>query len=128
MSDQLEPSRYTPDAQHTVCIRRKPWNSPPVTVQTFNARTMVNAASALLWSIVGPTAVFLGCCARGVTAPFRRVRGRRTLGYVQRSRITPSRCGLWPKVILYGVPAASSSSIRILSVTGWIEPGGIVGL
>jgi hypothetical protein len=63
---------------------------------------MVNAASALIWSIVGPTAVFLGCCALGVTAPFRRVRGRRTLGYVQRSRITPSRCGLWPKVILYG--------------------------
>jgi|SRR6516165_3268593 len=58
---------------------------------------------------------------------FWHVRVRRTLGYVQRSRITPSRCGLWPKVILYGVPAASSRSIRILSVTGWIELGAIVG-
>src|SRR5215813_5946419 len=128
MSDQRERSRYTPDAQHTVCIRREPWNSPPVTVRTPTARTMVNAASALIWSIVGPTAVFLGCCALGVTAPFRRVRGRRTSGDVQRSRMTPSQCGLWPKVILYGAPAASSRSIRILSVTGWIEPDGIVGL
>src|SRR5215467_5996150 len=128
MSDQQERSRYTPDAQHTVCIRRKPWNSPPVTVQISKARTMVNAASALIGSIVGPTAVFLGCCALGVTAPFRRVRGRHTSGYVQKSRITPSRCGLWRKVILYGAPAASSRSIRIRAVTGWIEPGGMVGL
>jgi hypothetical protein len=27
-----------------------------------NARTMVNAASARIWSIVGLTAVFLGYC------------------------------------------------------------------
>src|SRR4029450_12299580 len=80
MSDQRERSRYTPDAQHTVCIRRKPWNSPPATVRTSNARTMVNAASALIWSVVGPTAAFLGCCVPGVRAPFRRVRGTAYFG------------------------------------------------
>ena len=33
----------------------------------------------------------------------------------------------WQKVIPCGVPAASSRSIRIPSVTGSIEPGGIAG-
>ena len=60
-------------------------------------------------------------------APFRLARVRRTSGYVQRSRMTPSRCRRWQKVILYGARAASSRSIRIRSVTGWIELGGIVG-
>src|SRR5918911_2671071 len=127
MSDQRKLSQYTPDAQHTICIRREPWSSPPVTVRTPNARPRVNAASALIWSVVGPTAAFLGCCVLGVRAPFRLVRVQRTSGYVQRSRITPSRCGLWLKGILYGAPAASSRSIRIPSVTGWIALDGIVG-
>src|SRR5262245_46233032 len=100
MSDQRERSRYTPDAQHTVCIRREPWNSPPVTVRTPNARTMVNAASALIWSVVGPTAAFLGCCVLDVRGPFRLGRVRRTSGYVQGSRVTPSRCGRWQQAIL----------------------------
>src|SRR5262245_9776587 len=69
-SDQRERSRYTPDAQYTVCIRREPWSSPPVTVPTPNAHTMVNAASALIWSVVGPTAAFLGCCVPDVRAHF----------------------------------------------------------
>src|SRR5437870_12635650 len=34
-------------------------------------------------------------------------------------------CGPWQKVILCGVLGVSSMSIRILSVTGGIEPGGI---
>src|SRR5215475_2999128 len=88
-SDQRERSRYTPDAQYTVCIRREPWSSPPVTVPTPNAHTMVNAASALIWSVVGPTAAFLGCCVPDVRVHFRFVRVRRTAGYAQRSRITP---------------------------------------
>src|SRR4029434_5321686 len=41
---------------------------------------MVNAASALIWSVVGPTAAFLGCCVPGVRAPFRRVRGTAYFG------------------------------------------------
>src|SRR6266852_9798580 len=35
---------------------------------------MVNAASALIWSVVGPTTAFLGCCVPGVRAHFRLVR------------------------------------------------------
>src|SRR5262245_58475896 len=88
---------------------------------------MVNAASARIWSIVGPTAVFLGYCVPGVRVHFRLVKVQRTSGFVQRSRMTPSQCGLWQKGILYGAPAALSRSRRIPSVTGWIELGAIVG-
>jgi len=41
---------------------------------------MVNAASACIWSVVGPTTAFLGCCVPGVRAHFRRVRVQRTSG------------------------------------------------
>src|SRR5215831_958501 len=104
------------------------WSSLHATVLTHNAPITANAALALIWSVVEPIAAFHDCCAPCVRARFRCARARRTSVYAWRHRITRSRCGLWQKVILCGVRAVSSMSTRIPSVTGSIEPDGIVGL
>ena len=41
---------------------------------------MVNAASALIWSIVGPTAAFLGCCVPGCEGAFSARQGTAYFG------------------------------------------------
>src|SRR6266516_2532703 len=56
-------SLYTPDARHTVRIRRELWSSPHATVRTHNAHITANAALAHIWSIAEPIAAFLDCCA-----------------------------------------------------------------
>ena len=83
-------------------------------------------ALALIWSVVEPIAAFLACCAPCVRARFRRARARRTSGCARRNRIHIAMRALAEGNSLRGTGRIVGVD-QDTSVTGWIEPDGIVG-